>query len=141
MVVRCTTIIVSKAITIAILIIKIKPQGLCSNGSVKYPLLRTLNKALSKKEKGEESEPEEEVGKKNFLCLNFQSTLCRPATQRTTPTRCPSQQPRTPGTELEWVSQNREMLTQPQQPLSLLEPRQCVSSLTNQTPTSLIVPR
>ena len=64
MVVRCTTIIVSKAITIAILIIKIKPQGLCSNGSVKYPLLRTLNTALSKKEKGEESEPEEEVGRK-----------------------------------------------------------------------------
>ena len=37
-------------------------QGLCSNGSVKYPLLRTLNTALSKKEKGEEPEPEEEVG-------------------------------------------------------------------------------
>ena len=33
---------------------------MCSNGSVKYPLLRTLNTALSKKEKGEESEPEEE---------------------------------------------------------------------------------
>ena len=39
-------------------------QGLCSNGSVKYPLLRTLNTALSKKEKGEEPEPEEEVGQK-----------------------------------------------------------------------------
>ena len=44
-------------------------QGLCSNGSVKYPLLRTLNTALSKKEKGEEPEPEEEVGEQYLLVL------------------------------------------------------------------------
>jgi len=36
-------------------------KGLCSNGTIKYPLLRTLNTALSKKEKGEEPEPEEET--------------------------------------------------------------------------------
>ena len=51
-------------------------QGLCSNGSVKYPLLRTLNTALSKKEKGEEPEPEEEVGRQyslKFSPLAFQS--------------------------------------------------------------------
>ena len=45
-------------------------QGLCSNGSVKYPLLRTLNTALSKKEKGEEPEPEEEVGQQYPLTLS-----------------------------------------------------------------------
>ena len=44
-------------------------QGLCSNGSIKYPLLRTLNTALSKKEKGEEPEPEEEVGEQYLLVL------------------------------------------------------------------------
>ena len=44
-------------------------QGLCSNGSVKYPLLRTLNTALSKKEKGEEPEPEEEVGEQYLVVL------------------------------------------------------------------------
>ena len=38
---------------------------------MKYPLLRTLNKALSKKEKGEESEPEEEVGKNKTPSLTF----------------------------------------------------------------------
>lgn len=35
-------------------------KGLCSNGSIKFPLLRTLNTALSKKEKGEEREKGEE---------------------------------------------------------------------------------
>ena len=44
-------------------------QGLCSNGTIKYPLLRTLNTALSKKEKGEEPEPEEEVGEQDLLVL------------------------------------------------------------------------
>ena len=38
---------------------------------MKYPLLRTLNTALSKKEKGEESEPEEEVGKNKTPSLTF----------------------------------------------------------------------
>ena len=37
---------------------------------MKYPLLRTLNTALSKKEKGEEPEPEEEVGQKYPLNLS-----------------------------------------------------------------------
>ena len=50
-------------------------QGLCSNGSVKYPLLRTLNTALSKKEKGEEPEPEEEVGQQYPLKLLSTVTL------------------------------------------------------------------
>ena len=37
-------------------------KGLCSNATIKYPLLRTLNSALSRKGRGEVPPEEEEVG-------------------------------------------------------------------------------
>ena len=115
-------------------------QGLCSNGTIKYPLLRTLNTALSKKEKGEEPEPEEEVGEQYLLVLKKKMTVhnkpfCRHATPRTTPTQCQYQPPRTLATALVLVWPNQGMHTQHQLHLSPLEPPLSVSSLTNQTLT------